>query len=218
MAELTTWKTEEMNRLRRDMGSMFDRVWEDFGMELALPYSGGIDAVELMDRGNSLVLRAKTPEIDPRDLAVRVSEAVTGSVNQKGEIQAIGGVNMKVEGFYDCCTMAGLTGKQGVMIPQANIKDLMLRKDVVEAVTKGQFHVWSVGTVDQGMEILTGKPAGKMKADGTYTKGSINDLADRKLRRLAEGLKRFGNSEPPEEKGGKKAKKTSPSGKKRGTN
>ncbi len=131
--------------------------------------------------------------------------AVTGSVNQKGEIQAIGGVNMKIEGFYDCCRMAGLTGKQGVMIPRSNIKDLMLRKDVVEAVTKGQFHVWSVGTVDQGMEILTGKPAGKMKADGTYTKGSINDLADRKLRKLAEGLKRFGNSEPTEEKGGKKA-------------
>ncbi len=141
--------------------------------------------------------------------------AVTGSVNQKGEIQAIGGVNMKIEGFYDCCRMAGLTGKQGVVIPKANTKDLMLRKDVVEAVTQGKFHVWSVGTVDEGIEILTGKPAGRMKADGTYTKNSINDLADQKLRKLAEGLKRFGNSEPAEEKGGKKTKGSNAGGKKK---
>jgi HSP20 family protein len=89
MAELTTWKTQEMNRLRRDMGRMFDRVWDDFGMELTLPHSGGIDAVELMDQGNSLVLRAKAPEIDPRDLAVRVSEdllMIQGAV-RKGQVQ-----------------------------------------------------------------------------------------------------------------------------------
>lgn len=141
--------------------------------------------------------------------------AVTGSVNQKGEIQAIGGVNMKIEGFYDCCRKAGLTGKQGVMIPKANIKDLMLRKDVVEAVIQGSFHVWSVGTVDEGIEILTGKPAGKMKADGTYTKSSINDLADQKLRKIAEGLKRFGNSEPEGKKGGGKTKDGKSGGKKK---
>lgn len=144
--------------------------------------------------------------------------AVTGSVNQKGEIQAIGGVNMKIEGFFDCCRMTGLTGKQGVLIPEANVKDLMLRKDVVEAITQGKFHVWSVGTVDEGIEILTGKPAGKMKADGTYTKNSINDLADQKLRRLAEGLKRFGNSEQTEDKGGKKAKGRKTGGKKKALN
>jgi len=129
--------------------------------------------------------------------------AVTGSVNQKGEVQAIGGVNQKIEGYFDCCRKVGMTGDQGVMIPGANLKDLMLRKDVVEAVEKKSFHIWAVTSVDEGIEILSGKSAGKRKADGTYTKNSINDLVDRKLRELAEGLKRFGNAVPPEEKGGK---------------
>jgi ATP-dependent Lon protease len=121
--------------------------------------------------------------------------AVTGSVNQKGEIQAIGGVNQKIEGFYDCCRKKGITKKQGAMIPESNVKDLMLRKDVVDAVKKGEFHIYSVETIDQGIEILTGKKAGERKADGTYTKGSINDLVDRKLKELAEGLKNFGKNE-----------------------
>ncbi|MBW1797449.1 MAG: AAA family ATPase [Deltaproteobacteria bacterium] len=135
--------------------------------------------------------------------------AVTGSVNQKGEIQAIGGVNQKIEGFYDCCRKKGLTKKQGVTIPESNVKDLMLRKDVVEAVKKGKFHVYPVKTIDEGIEILTGKKAGQRKADGTYTKGTINDLVDRKLKELAEGIKNFGKNEEDEEKkkpGGKKGK------------
>jgi ATP-dependent Lon protease len=139
------------------------------------------------------------------DLPLKQYIAVTGSVNQKGEVQAIGGVNQKVEGYFDCCRKIGMTGNQGVMIPESNLKDLMLRKDVVEAVEKGTFHIWSVKTVDEGIEILSGKSAGKRKADGTYTKNSINDLVDRKLRELAEGLKRFGNAEPSEEKGRKKS-------------
>ncbi len=138
---------------------------------------------------------------------IKQSIAVTGSVNQKGEIQAIGGVNEKIEGFYDCCKRLGLTGAQGVIIPQANVKDLMLRKDVVEAVKKGKFHIYPVKTIDEGIEILTDMKAGELQADGTYPKGTINFLVDQKLRELAEGLKRFGEEEAKEEKKGKGRKK-----------
>jgi ATP-dependent Lon protease len=126
--------------------------------------------------------------------------AVTGSVNQKGEIQAIGGVNHKIEGFFECCRKKGLTKKQGVMIPESNVKDLMLRKEVVDAVKKGQFHIHSVKTIDEGIEILTGIPAGEVQADGAYPKGTINYLVDQKLKELAEGIKKFGEGEEKEEK------------------
>lgn len=136
--------------------------------------------------------------------------AVTGSLNQKGEVQAIGGVNQKIEGFYDCCRKKGLTGRQGVMIPESNVIDLMLRKDVVEAVKKGKFYVYSVKTIDEGIEILTGKKAGEKKQDGTYPKGTINALVDERLRELAEGLKNFGeeDKEKNEKKGKTKGGKT----------
>lgn len=138
---------------------------------------------------------------------IKQSIAVTGSVNQKGEIQAIGGVNEKIEGFYDCCKKLGFTGNQGVIIPEANVKDLMLRKDVVEAVKKGKFHIYPVKTIDQGIEILTDKKAGERQDDGSYPKGTINFLVDQKLRELAEGLKRFGEEGVKEEKKGKTRKK-----------
>ena len=130
--------------------------------------------------------------------------AVTGSVNQKGEVQAIGGVNQKIEGFYDCCRRVGLNGNQGVMIPESNVGDLMLRKDLVEAVKKGKFHIHAVKTIDEGIEILTDKKAGEVKADGTYPKGTINYLVNERLKKLAEGLKKFG----AEEKEKTKKKKT----------
>ena len=126
--------------------------------------------------------------------------AVTGSVNQNGEIQAIGGVNEKIEGFFDCCGKMGTVNNQGVMIPHSNVKDLMLRKDVVEAVKKGRFHVYPVKTIDEGIEILTGKKSGVKNAKGAYPKGSINYLVDQKLKELAEGLKSFGNNEKEEKK------------------
>ena len=140
--------------------------------------------------------------------------AVTGSVNQKGEVQAIGGVNQKIEGFYDCCLKKGANKSQGVMIPESNVKDLMLRKDVVEAVKKGQFHVYPVKTIDEGIEILTGKKAGESKADGTYPKATINYLVNKKLRDLAEGLKSFGDKEEKEEKKARRVKKSTPKKKK----
>jgi lon-related putative ATP-dependent protease len=133
--------------------------------------------------------------------------AVTGSVNQRGEVQPIGGVNHKIEGFFDCCKKKGYTGNQGVMIPESNIKDLMLRKDVVEAVGKGTFHIHAVRTIDEGIEILTGKKAGEKKADGTYPKGTINELVNTKLKELAEGLKSFAEKEEKEEKKGGRGKK-----------
>jgi ATP-dependent Lon protease len=124
-------------------------------------------------------------------VAIKQNIAVTGSVNQKGEIQAIGGVNQKIEGFYDCCKQKGLTGEQGVMIPQRNVNDLMLRKDVVKAVEAGQFHVYAVSTIDEGIEILTEKSAGAKEADNTYQKDTINFLVDQKLQELAENLTKF---------------------------
>jgi predicted ATP-dependent protease len=135
------------------------------------------------------------------------SIAVTGSVNQKGEVQAIGGVNQKIEGFYDCCRKLGFTKAQGVMIPQSNVKDLMLRKDVVKAVQKGEFHIYPVKTIDQGIEILTGMKSGERQSDGTYPEKTINHLVDRKLRELAEGLKEFRSGEEEEQKNKKNKKK-----------
>jgi len=123
---------------------------------------------------------------------IKQNIAVTGSVNQKGEVQAIGGVNQKIEGFFDCCRHKGLSGDQGVIIPASNVKDLMLRKDVVEAVKEGKFSIYSVRNIDEGIEILTGNEAGTAQADGTYPKETINFLVDRKLKKLAEGIKKFG--------------------------
>ena len=120
--------------------------------------------------------------------------AVTGSVNQKGEVQAIGGVNQKIEGFFDCCRSLGLNGSQGVIIPVSNVKDLMLRKDVVAAVKENRFRIYAVKTIDEGIEILTGMPAGEKQPDRTYPQGTINFLVDRRLANLAEDIRKFGGS------------------------
>jgi predicted ATP-dependent protease len=117
--------------------------------------------------------------------------AVTGSVNQNGEVQAIGGVNFKIEGHYDVCRLKGLTSAQGVMIPQANVRNLMLRADVVEAVKAGQFHIYSVRTIDEGIEVLTGIAAGARGSDGTYPEGSVNDRVQKKLQLFTEQQKKF---------------------------
>jgi len=114
------------------------------------------------------------------------SFAVTGSVNQAGEVQAIGGVNEKVEGFFDLCAARGLTGGQGVLIPRANVKHLMLRHDVVEAVAAGTFAVYPVATVDEGIELLTGLPAGEPDAEGLYPEGTVNRLVADRLAEMAE--------------------------------
>ncbi len=134
------------------------------------------------------------------EVPIKQSIAVTGSVNQNGEVQAIGGVNQKIEGFFDCCKHKGFTGKQGVMIPESNVKDLMLRKDVVEAVEKGRFRIYPVSTISGGIEILTGKESGTKQPDGRYAEGTINYRVDQKLRELAEGLKKFSDEEKKEKR------------------
>ena len=125
------------------------------------------------------------------DLPINQSIAITGSVNQKGEIQPIGGVNQKAEGFFDICSLKGLTGEQGVIVPHQNVKNLMLREDVVEAVKQGNFHVYAVHTIDEGIEVLTGVPAGERRADGSYPDGTVNALVDSKLNALTKSLRGF---------------------------
>jgi lon-related putative ATP-dependent protease len=117
--------------------------------------------------------------------------AVTGSVSQKGEVQPVGGVTRKIEAFFDICKHKGLTGKQGVIIPAKSVKDLMLRKDVVEAVKGGKFHIYPIKTIEQGVEIVTGMRAGKMRKDGTYPKGTLFRLVDDRLKDLAEKARAF---------------------------
>ena len=124
-------------------------------------------------------------------LPVKQNIAVTGSVNQKGEVQAIGGVNEKIEGFYEVCKQRGLTGQQGVMIPESNVQNLMLKEEVVEAVKAGQFNIYSVKTIDEGIEVLTGKQAGVRRADGTFEEGTVNFLVDRQLSVMADRLKEY---------------------------
>jgi len=124
-------------------------------------------------------------------IPIKQSIAITGSVNQKGDIQPIGGVNEKIEGFYHICKANGLTGDQGVIIPHQNVRNLMLKKDVVEAIRKGEFHVYSVETVDQAIEILTGREAGEGKTNGKFEKGSVNNAVDQRLLQLAEEYGKF---------------------------
>jgi lon-related putative ATP-dependent protease len=126
--------------------------------------------------------------------------AVTGSVNQLGKVQPIGGVNYKIEGFYAVCKAKGLTGEQGVMVPETNVRHLMLKDEVVEAVRAGRFHIWSVSTIDQGIEILTGVPAGERGEDGSYPEGTINFLVDKRLKDFGESMKKFAASHEKEEK------------------
>ncbi|MFI5331253.1 MAG: Lon protease family protein [Desulfobaccales bacterium] len=112
--------------------------------------------------------------------------AMTGSVSQRGEAQPIGGANWKIEGFYKVCKARGLDGTQGVIIPKSNVQDLMLKKEVVDAVRDGKFHVWAIGTVDEALDLLTGLPAGQRQADGTWEPDSVNGKVDQKLRQMME--------------------------------
>jgi len=124
-------------------------------------------------------------------LPLRQDIAVTGSLNQKGEIQPIGGVNEKIEGFYDVCKSKGLTGAQGVIIPHQNAQNLMLKQEVVDSVSEGKFHIYSIKTINEGIEILTGIKAGKKQKDGTFPKDTLNYLVDQELQRLAKSWKTF---------------------------
>ena len=124
-------------------------------------------------------------------LPIKQNIAVTGSVNQKGEVQAIGGVNEKIEGFFEVCKLKGLDGQQGVMIPESNVQNLMLKEEVVETVKAGKFSIYSVKTIDEGIEVLTGTKAGQRLTDGTFEEGTVNYLVDKQLREMADKLKQY---------------------------
>ncbi|HED23498.1 MAG TPA: ATP-dependent protease, partial [Firmicutes bacterium] len=123
------------------------------------------------------------------EVPLRQDLAVTGSVNQKGEIQPIGAVNSKIEGFYLACKAVGLTGSQGVVIPEQNRPNLMLKKEVLQAVKHGKFHIYAVKTVDEGLELLSGMKAGRQKKDGTYPIGSFNARVLDKLKEYNKTMK-----------------------------
>ena len=128
-------------------------------------------------------------------------------MNQKGEVQPIGGVNQKVEGFYRVCKSKGITGDQGVLIPAANVDNLMLCEEVVEAVEAGRFHVYAVSTIEEGVEVLTGVPAGELRDDGTYPEGSVFGRAVARLEAIHEALKASGKDEEEEEEKEKRGAK-----------
>jgi lon-related putative ATP-dependent protease len=125
------------------------------------------------------------------EIPIKQELSVTGSVNQQGDVQPIGGVNQKIEGFYDVCKLKGLTGTQGVLIPAENVEDLMLRDEVIDAVAKKKFHIYPVATIEQGIEILTGVRAGKRGKTGKFEPGSVFAEVDSRLREMADTLRRF---------------------------
>ncbi len=153
---------------------------------------GGIDG----DSASSTELYALLSAI--AGIPLKQSLAVTGSINQYGEVQAIGGANQKIEGFFEVCRARGLTGEQGVLIPAANVKHLMLLRDVVDAVAAGEFHVYPVAHVDQGIEILTGIPAGERDAGGEFPEESVNGRVERRLVAMACAARDF--ARPPKDK------------------
>ena len=124
------------------------------------------------------------------DIPINQSIAVTGSINQKGEIQPIGGVNEKIEGFYQVCKMRGLTGEQGVIIPVQNVRNLHLDDEVIESVKEGKFHIYAIENVEQGIEILTGVPAGRKDKNGKFPAGTINYLVYEKLKKYAKNAEK----------------------------
>ena len=146
---------------------------------------GGVDG----DSASSTELYAILSSLS--GIPINQSIAVTGSVNQKGSIQPIGGVNEKIEGFYQICKLRGFNGEQGVIIPKQNVRNLHLSDEIIETVKKGKFHIYAVSTIDEGIEILTGVPAGTKDRNGNFPLGTINYLAHEKLKKFTEGTKKY---------------------------
>ena len=139
-------------------------------------------------------------------LPIEQGIAVTGSVNQSGEVQAIGGAIYKIEGFFDVCKSKELNGKQGVMIPKDNVRNLVLNDEVVEAVKKGKFHIWAVSNIDEGIEVLTGVAAGKQRKSGTYPKETVHCQVEQRLREMVQKTREFEKSLSKKADGKKKKK------------
>lgn len=133
------------------------------------------------------------------ELHIKQGIAVTGSVDQQGHVQPVGGVNEKIEGYFDTCLRLGLTGDQGVIVPARNVVNLMLRADVCQAIADGQFHVFPVDTIDEGIEILTGWPAGQVNDDGDYPEGTVHARVQERLEEIADNLRESGEQEEEDE-------------------
>ncbi|MFB6263519.1 MAG: Lon protease family protein [Bradymonadaceae bacterium] len=129
------------------------------------------------------------------EVPVRQNLSVTGSINQHGRVQAVGGVNDKIEGFFDVCADRGLTGDQGVVVPQSNVDNLMLRRDVCEAVAEDQFQIYGVETVDEAVELLTGEPAGEADETGEFPEGTVNYKVQKRLAEFAETAREFASAD-----------------------
>jgi lon-related putative ATP-dependent protease len=175
-------------------GFLVDRYAGDVPLALAarLSFEQSYGPVE----GDSATC-AETSALLSRLTGVPITQAlaITGSMDQKGEVQAIGGVNQKIEGFFDFCRIRGLSGQQGVIIPASNVQHLMLREDVVEAVKQGRFHIHQVQTIDEALELLTGLEAGRKGEDGKYPPDSLNGRVQQAFSSLAERLRRFGQAQ-----------------------
>jgi predicted ATP-dependent protease len=126
--------------------------------------------------------------------------AVTGSVNQHGEVQAVGGVTSKIEGFFAVCKAKGLTGEQGIIIPASNVPNLMLEEEVIDAVRSGQFHIWAVRSIDEGIELLTGVPAGQRDSEGQYPEDTVHRLVEDHMKEYAERIRAFATDHKTEDK------------------
>jgi len=174
-------------------GFLGGRFWRDAPLSLtaSLVFEqsyGGVDG----DSASSAELYALMSALS--DVPIRQSFAVTGSVDQLGRVQAIGGVNEKIEGFFDVCRAKGFTGGQGVLIPAANVRHLMLRHDVVETARAGRFRIIPVETIDQGIELLTGVPAGAVDISGQYPAGTINQRIAARFAALSKKARQFGQA------------------------
>jgi lon-related putative ATP-dependent protease len=169
------------------LASTYAQEWP-LALSASLTFEQSYDEIE-GDSASSTELYALLSALSglPLDQGI----AVTGSVDQNGKVQAVGGVNRKIEGFYATCKAKGLTGRQGVVIPAANVRNLMLDEEVVAAVREGRFHVWAIRTVDEGVELLTGTPAGRRRSDGSYPDGSVHALVAARLAGYAQQLRAF---------------------------
>jgi predicted ATP-dependent protease len=125
------------------------------------------------------------------DMTVNQAIAITGSINQHGDVQAIGGVNEKIEGFFDLCRVRGLTGSQGVVIPNSNARHLMLKSELLAAVEAGQFHISTVETLDDALELLLARDVGQRDSQGGFPEGTVNAAIATRLRAFAENSRRF---------------------------
>jgi lon-related putative ATP-dependent protease len=158
-------------------------------LSASISFEQGYDAVE----GDSASLGELCAILSSlADAPIRQDLAITGSVNQKGDVQPIGGLNQKIEGFHDICRVIGFTGDQGVVMPSRNRHNLMLRKDVLQSVRQGDFQVYAVENVDQAIELLTGVEAGVRAEDGSYPEGSINARVDSRLKEIGQAMRQFG--------------------------